>query len=437
MPRSSWRSMTLGTAIEPVTDRVTPDPDSMLPFIGMEHVESHTGRVAGSATAASVSSSSPLVRPGDVLYGRLRPYLNKVAIAPTSAIVSGEFIVFRENDTLDPRFLKWRLTAPDFVAFACSLNTGDRPRVKWPQMRDFSFLAPSKPEQRRVVEELEDHLSRLDAADAALKANLRRLDVLERSVLQRGLRGLLVPDDLSEGSAQELLSGLAMDPSKIASADRIWNIPSTWAWTRLGEVFAVYVGSTPSRGDASLWGGEIPWVSSGEVAFNRIRTTRETISAKGLSNPSKRLHPPGTVMLAMIGEGKTRGQVAILDIAAAHNQNCASIRVGDTRVLPEFVYAFFKERYLETRRGSAGGNQPALNKRSIQQIPVPIPPLGTQRLLVAQFESATADLKRLRTATEDALGRSQGLRRALLAATFSGRVAREPIDEALEELGHA
>lgn len=400
----------------------------MLPFIGMEHVESHTGRVAGSASAASVRSSSPLVRPGDVLYGRLRPYLNKVAIAPTRAIVSGEFIVFRENDTLDPGFLKWRLTAPDFVAFACSLNTGDRPRVKWPQMRRFSFLAPPKPEQRRIAEDLEDHLSRLDAADAALKTNLQRLDVLERSVLQKGLRGSLVSDDLSEGPAQDLLSSPALDPSQIASADRIWNIPSTWAWTRLGEMFAVYVGSTPSRGDASLWGGKIPWVSSGEVAFNRIRTTRETISAKGLSNPAKRLHPPGTVMLAMIGEGKTRGQVAILDISAAHNQNCASIRVGDTKVLPEFVYAFFKERYLETRRGSAGGNQPALNKRSIQQIPIPIPPLATQRRLVAAFETTTGDLGRLRTATEDALSRSHGLRRALLAATFSGRLTGRSTD---------
>jgi hypothetical protein len=103
-----------------------------------------------------------------------------------------------------------------------------------------------------------------------------------------------------------------------------------------------------------LWDGDIPWVSSGEVAFNRIKATRETIAPSAVSG-GKRLHPPGTVMLAMIGEGKTRGQTAILDIEAAHNQNCASIRVSETRILPEYVFAFFKERYLETRRGSSGG----------------------------------------------------------------------------------
>lgn len=433
----SWRSVTLGAAIQPVTERVTPDLESNLPFIGMEHVESHSGRVVSSAWAASVSSPCPLVRPGDVLYGRLRPYLNKVAISPKNALVSGEFIVFRENDTLDARFLKWRLTAPDFVAFACSLNAGDRPRVKWPQMSQFRFFVPPKPEQRRVVEILEDHMSRLDAAVDSLTADLGRLDILERSILQKGLRGSLVSDDLSEGPGHALLSSPPLDPSSVTSSERIWDVPSAWAWTRVGDMFSVHVGVTPPRGDESMWGGEIPWVSSGEVSFNRIRTTRETIAEKALGNPSKRLHPPGTVMLAMIGEGKTRGQAAILDIAAAHNQNCASIRVGETKVLPEFVYAFLKERYFETRRGSAGGNQPALNKRSIQRIPLPIPPLATQRRLVATFDSATADLQRLRVSTELVLSRSHGLRRALLASAFSGKLTgRRTDDKRLMELAH-
>jgi type I restriction enzyme S subunit len=103
-------------------------------------------------------------------------------------------------------------------------------------------------------------------------------------------------------------------------------LPSTWRWCGLGEVFGVYVGATPSRGDPSLWHGEVPWVSSGEVAFCRVSTTEEKITAKGLANTSTRVHPRGTVLLGMIGEGKTRGQAAILDIEACNNQNCAAIR---------------------------------------------------------------------------------------------------------------
>ena len=68
------------------------------------------------------------------------------------------------------------------------------------------------------------------------------------------------------------------------------------------------IGATPSRADASLWGGGIPWVSSGEVAFNRITHTRETISIAALRDAESRIHPPGTVMLAIIGEGKLRAR---------------------------------------------------------------------------------------------------------------------------------
>ncbi|MGZ3382969.1 MAG: restriction endonuclease subunit S, partial [Isosphaeraceae bacterium] len=115
-------------------------------------------------------------------------------------------------------------------------------------------------------------------------------------------------------------------------ASSLPSLPDAWVWATIGQLFDVFVGATPSRGNPGFWNGDIPWVSSGEVAFGRIRDTREKITNEGLGNPQTRLHPAGTVMLAMIGEGKTRGQAAILDIPAAHNQNCASIRVSDTEI---------------------------------------------------------------------------------------------------------
>ena len=89
----------------------------------------------------------------------------------------------------------------------------------------------------------------------------------------------------------------------------------------LGTLFEISLGGTPSRKKQEYWNGDIPWVSSGEVAFSRIKRTREQITDVGLRDSSARLNPPGTVLLAMIGEGKTRGQPAILDIAASNNQN--------------------------------------------------------------------------------------------------------------------
>src|SRR5208337_1275616 len=100
-----------------------------------------------------------------------------------------------------------------------------------------------------------------------------------------------------------------------------------------------------------------------------------TISPAALSGKSDRLHPKGTVLLAMIGEGKTRGQCAILDIAATNNQNSAAIRVSLTPIPSEYVYFVLQDRYLASRRESQGGNQPALNAQIVSEISIPLPPL--------------------------------------------------------------
>jgi type I restriction enzyme S subunit len=140
-------------------------------------------------------------------------------------------------------------------------------------------------------------------------------------------------------------------------------------------------------------------------------------------------------MLAMIGEGKTRGQTAILDIEAAHNQNCASIRVSRTRVLPEYIYGYLEERYLETRRGGSGGQQPALNKAAIRRFPVPVPPLATQRSLVAAWDESRSVARRLMVDLKIVEVRGASLRRSLLASAFSGRLTgRSSVLDRVEEM---
>ncbi|MEX5623970.1 hypothetical protein ABFV62_27985, partial [Pseudomonas syringae] len=95
-----------------------------------------------------------------------------------------------------------------------------------------------------------------------------------------------------------------------------------------------------------------------------IKTTKESITEAGYKSASTTIHPAGTVMLAMIGQGKTRGQPAILDIEACHNQNTAALRVHSTYCISEYLYYYLYERYEETRRVGSGNNQQALNKKT-------------------------------------------------------------------------
>lgn len=189
-------------------------------------------------------------------------------------------------------------------------------------------------------------------------------------------------------------------------------------WTLVGQAFDVYVGATPSRAKAEYWNGGIPWVSSGEVAFCRLKSTRETISQDGFENSSTNLHPAGTVLLGMIGEGKTRGQAAILEIEACNNQNSAAIRVSETEVLPEYVYGFLEKEYEETRRRGSGGNQPALNKERVSQIPFPLPPIAEQQRINAEVDRRLSLIRETEAQVDANSRRVARLRQSILARAF-------------------
>ena len=122
----------------------------------------------------------------------------------------------------------------------------------------------------------------------------------------------------------------------------------------------------------------------------------------------------------MIGEGRTRGQAAILGAAAAHNQNCASIRVSETPIPPEYVFEYLVERYQETRAQSAGGNQPALNKGKVQAMPMPLPPLAEMKEIVRLLSAARLRQDDVAESLAEAGTSSADLRQSILAAAFRG-----------------
>jgi type I restriction enzyme S subunit len=207
-------------------------------------------------------------------------------------------------------------------------------------------------------------------------------------------------------------------------------LPEGWCWSSLGELFEIRVGATPSRSKPEYWGGGVPWVSSGEVSFCRIGQTRETISATGLRNSSAQLNPAGSVLLGMIGEGRTRGQAAILTCPACNNQNSAAIWVSEAGLPPEYVYYFLMEQYEVTRTRGSGNNQPALNKSRVQGIPIPLPPLAEANRIVVHIEEHESVIESLAADSRLSISRLARLRQSILKWAFDGRlVDQDPTDE--------
>jgi type I restriction enzyme S subunit len=351
----------------------------------------------------------------------LDPHKQKAYLISGPAWVNNHAHVLRVHEQFCSRdYLCHYLNSAQYQGFV-----GGSTRLKLTQadMRRLPISLPPLAEQRRIVEALDDHLSRLDAALSVLDAGPLRIKRLQDAILTKAFNGSLVLDDLSDGDASILVRDSAHQ------GDSLWNIPDAWRWQKIGSLFDVYVGATPSRANPDFWNGDVPWVSSGEVSFSRINHTREHITTEAVGNRRTRLHPPGTVMIAMIGEGRTRGQAAILDIDAAHNQNCASIRVSETKVPPEYVYWYLVYRYEQNRREASGGNQTALNKDAVRNISIPIAPLASQRAIVFAVEDLTSHLRIVDEAFSAARKRGELLRSALISQAMHGDLVPQNSDD--------
>ena len=187
-----YEAIPIREVLTPRNEKVAPADYPELPYIGLDDIEAHSMRLLGSKPAASMKSSAKHFYPGDVLYSRLRPYLNKVWAADRDGICSSEFIVLPDNQFVDSKFLALRLNAIDFVSFANSLNAGDRPRVDFDQISSFCLPPFSLSRQRRIVVKIEELFSELDKGVESLKTAARRkLNVYRQAVLKHAFEGKL------------------------------------------------------------------------------------------------------------------------------------------------------------------------------------------------------------------------------------------------------
>lgn len=193
-------------------------------------------------------------------------------------------------------------------------------------------------------------------------------------------------------------------------------LPKDWRRATLGEIAHVTSGGTPDRRKPEYWGGEIPWVTTGEIQFNTITDTVEKITAAGLRNSAAKCFPPGTLLMAMYGQGKTRGQVARLSIEAATNQACAAIQLRDGQD-SDFFFQYLSSQYEALRELGNAGTQKNLNGGIVKNLSVPVPPYDEQRRIAAILSSWDEAIKK----TERMLSNSQRRSRDLMGSLLSGR----------------
>lgn len=255
-------------------------------------------------------------------------------------------------------------------------------------MESHEISIPPLPQQRQIAARLKAQLAEVGTARQAAQSQLSD---------SRLLRSRLLKEFFAEFDAA---------PKK-----------------KLGDYAATTSGSTPARGDKRYWQpAEIAWVKTGEVAFAPITATEEAISNMALGECSLSLLPPKTILIAMYGQGKTRGQSAILEIPATINQACFAVLPNDTWE-PDFLYLWLKSSYQDLRDLSEdrGGNQANLNGALLKALDVPAPGKAEQQHLVARIQAAMTEIDALEAASKAALEDINRLPNHILAQAFDPR----------------
>ncbi|MCY3759929.1 MAG: restriction endonuclease subunit S, partial [Gemmatimonadetes bacterium] len=183
-------------------------------------------------------------------------------------------------------------------------------------------------------------------------------------------------------------------------------------------------GGTPSRRRSDFWGGNIPWMSSGEIHQRRVTDTRETITDAGFAASNARWIPAGAVMVALNGQGKTRGMAAILERRMTCNQSLAAILSPQSALVADYLFHYLSAKYASIRRLTGDGGRNGLNLRHIRSIGIAYPPLPEQRKIAAVLSSVDDAIEKTQAVIDQVQVVKRGLMQELLTRGLPGRHTR-------------
>ena len=180
--------------------------------------------------------------------------------------------------------------------------------------------------------------------------------------------------------------------------------------TKLGDIYKISSGGTPSRKKSAYWiNGDIPWVTTTEVTNGIITSTNECITKLGLENSSARIYPEGSLIIAMYGQGSTRGRTAKLGIEACTNQACAVLYEKKIEVETDFVWFYMQSQYENLRSISHGSVRPNLNANDITNYEIQLPPLAEQKTIVSKIQAIEDEIAALKAICDEAPARKKAV----------------------------
>ena len=274
---------------------------------------------------------------------------------------------------------------------------------------------------------------------------------LRQKILDLAIRGKLVPQDPNDEPASVLLERIKAEKERLIKEGKIkrskkttktsdtphyenvpFEIPGNWVWTTLGNIGIWQSGGTPSRSNKSYYGGNIPWLKTGDLNDGLIINIPESITEEAVANSSAKINPTGSVLMAMYGA--TIGKLGILTFPATTNQACCACIEYYAITQYYLFYFLLSHRDIFIAKGG-GGAQPNISKEIIVNTAIPLPPLPEQERIIIEIERWFAFIDEIEQSKTDLQFIVKKTKSKILDLAIHGKlVPQDPNDEPASEL---
>ena len=274
---------------------------------------------------------------------------------------------------------------------------------------------------------------------------------LRQKILDLAIHGKLVPQDPNDGPASVLLERIKAEKERLIKEGKIkkskksektsdtphyenvpFEAPESWVWTTLGEVGTWQSGGTPSRSNKTYYGGNIPWLKTGDLNDGLISDIPESITEEAVANSSAKINPTGSVLIAMYGA--TIGKLGILTFPATTNQACCAC-IEFNAIIQLYLFYFLLSQRNEFIAKGGGGAQPNISKEIIVNTFIPLPPLSEQQHIVMEIEKWFALIDQIEQSKVNLQTIIKQTKSKILDLAIHGKlVPQDPNDEPAIEL---
>ena len=313
-----------------------------------------------------------VIKKGDIVF-RLTDLQNdkrslRTGLCKEDGIITSAYVTLRANKAVDSTYFHYLFHSYDECKVFYGLGDGVRQGMNWVDVKKLAVFEPPLSEQQKIASYLDKVCGEVDEMITLQEQMIEELKAYKQSVITEAVTKGLNPNV----------------PMKESGIDWIGEVPEHWGTPAISYLAKITSGSTPDRNNPLFWGeGTVNWIKTGELQNNRLSCSEEKVTEYALNNTSIKLYPKDTILMAMYGQGKTRGMTALLDVPCTTNQACAALSIYNKNVNVLFLWKCLIGAYDAIRDKAVGTGQPNLNIDLISKFVIPLPPYNEQVEIVA------------------------------------------------------